>query len=80
MCGPGHTWIRASAAPNYVRHGDERVLDRTSDRTLDLLIAAGDDTDLRAGLARLAVAGFDAVSFAGRLGPDTRAGFGDFGP
>jgi 5,10-methylenetetrahydromethanopterin reductase len=59
-----------SAAANYVRYGDERVLDRISDRTLDLFMAAGDDTDLRAGLERLAVAGFDAVSFSGRLGPD----------
>jgi 5,10-methylenetetrahydromethanopterin reductase len=59
-----------SAAADYVRYGDKRVLDRISDRTVDLFMAAGDDTDLRAGLERLAAAGFDAISFSGRLGPD----------
>ena len=51
-------------------YGDKWVLDRISDHTLDLFMAAGDDTDLRAGLESLAAAGFDAVSFSGRLGPD----------
>lgn len=53
-----------------MRHGDQRLLDRISDRTVDLFMAVGDDTDLRAELERLAAAGFDAVSFSGRLGPD----------
>jgi hypothetical protein len=58
-------------AAAYIRDADERVLDDISDRTLDLFMAAGDGSDLAAGLARWAAAGFDAVSFSGELGPDT---------
>lgn len=47
--------------------------DEISDRTLDLFMAAGDASDLRAGLERLAAANIDAVSFSGELGPDPSA-------
>lgn len=44
-----------------------------TDGTLDHFMAAGDAEDLRRGLDRLEDAGFEAVSFSGRLGPDPNA-------
>lgn len=44
-----------------------------TDQTLDRFMAAGDAADLRRGLDRLEDAGFAAVSFSGRLGPDPDA-------
>ncbi len=58
------------AAARAATGGDERALDAVSDATVDRFMAAGDAGDLRAGLDRIAGAGFGAVSFSGVLGPE----------
>ena len=59
------------AARAAVSDGAVERLAEISDRTVDLFMAAGDVSDLVAGIERIAAAGFDAVSFSGELGPDT---------
>jgi 5,10-methylenetetrahydromethanopterin reductase len=58
------------AARAAVSDGAVERLAEISDRTVDLFMAAGDVTDLVAGIERIAAAGYDAVSFSGELGPD----------
>lgn len=60
--------VRAATAASV--HGDERALTAIRDSTVDRFMAAGDLSDLRGGLDRLADAGVTAVSFSGVLGPD----------
>jgi 5,10-methylenetetrahydromethanopterin reductase len=62
--------VEVEAARAAVSDGAVERLAEISDRTVDLFMAAGDLTDLVAGIERIAAAGFGAVSFSGELGPD----------
>lgn len=58
------------AAAEAVRAGDTSALGAIRDETIEHFMAVGDAEVLRAGLDRIADAGFDAVTFSGSLGPD----------